>query len=155
MTSVIKQSSEPTQGPQRDLRGHERGTSLAFRILMTTSDRTAYVRHSACVAAVSAALLLGASVLGAEAQQSASSAAPGRSWTSTGSWTRLGHVEHALALSEQQARKTPRPVAPADVSHTGRHWPLRADPRRWPRLFANTTECTLSFDPVLRRHWWQ
>ena len=156
MTSVIKQSSQPTQPPQRVLCRDERGTSLALHSRMTTSDRTAFVRHSARVAAVSAALLLGASVLGAEAQQSASSIAPGRSWTSTGSWTRLGHVEHALALSEQQARKTPRLMwAPADVTHTGRHWPLRADPRRWPRLFANTTECTLSFDPVLRRHWWQ
>ena len=37
----------------------------------------------------------------------------------------------------------------------GRRWPFRADPRRWPRLFANTTECTLSFNPVTRRHWWQ
>lgn len=36
-----------------------------------------------------------------------------------------------------------------------RNWPFAADPRRWPRLFANTTECTLSFDPVLRRHRWQ
>lgn len=34
-----------------------------------------------------------------------------------------------------------------------RRWPLRADPRRWPRLFANTTECSLSFEPILRRHW--
>lgn len=30
-----------------------------------------------------------------------------------------------------------------------------ADPRRWPRLFANTTECTLSLNPITRRHWWQ
>ena len=37
----------------------------------------------------------------------------------------------------------------------GRRWPFRADPRRWPRLFANTTECTLSFNPITRRHWWQ
>ena len=34
-----------------------------------------------------------------------------------------------------------------------RRWPFRADPRRWPKLFANTTECTLSFDPIRRRHW--
>ena len=38
---------------------------------------------------------------------------------------------------------------------TGQRWPLRADPRRWPRLFANTTECTLSLDPITRRHWWR
>jgi hypothetical protein len=154
---VVYQAVERADsGPQRDLRGHERGTSLASHMRMTTSDRTAYVRHSGRVAVVSAALLLGASVLAAEAQQSPSSNALGRTWPSTGSWTRLGHVEHALALSEQQARNPPRPWwAPANVSHTGRHWPLRADPRRWPRLFANTTECTLSFDPVLRRHWWQ
>lgn len=38
---------------------------------------------------------------------------------------------------------------------TGRRWSFRADPRRWPRLFANTTECTLSFNPITRRHWWQ
>ena len=34
-------------------------------------------------------------------------------------------------------------------------YPLMADPRRWPRLFANTTECTLSLNPITRRHWWQ
>jgi hypothetical protein len=34
-------------------------------------------------------------------------------------------------------------------------WPFAADPRRWPRLFANTTEGTLSLDPITRRHWWQ
>lgn len=34
-------------------------------------------------------------------------------------------------------------------------YPFAADPRRWPRLFANTTECALSFSPVTRRHWWQ
>lgn len=34
-------------------------------------------------------------------------------------------------------------------------YPFMADPRRWPRLFANTTECTLSLNPVTRRHWWQ
>jgi len=66
----------------------------------------------------------------------------------------LGHLEHAVALSEERvppprARWTPAPAQPI------RNWPLRADPRRWPRLFANTSECTLSFDPVLRRHWWQ
>lgn len=39
-------------------------------------------------------------------------------------------------------------------------WPWRlrrwfaAEPRRW-ALFADTTTCTLSLDPVLRRHWWQ
>lgn len=38
---------------------------------------------------------------------------------------------------------------------TGQRWPLRADPHRWPRLFANTTECTLNFDPITRRHWWR
>lgn len=34
-------------------------------------------------------------------------------------------------------------------------YPFMADPRRWPRLFANTTECTLSLNPVTRRHWRQ
>ena len=36
-------------------------------------------------------------------------------------------------------------------------YPLMADPRRWPRLFANanTTEWTLSLNPITRRHWWQ
>ena len=34
-------------------------------------------------------------------------------------------------------------------------YPFMADPRRWPRLFANTTECTLSLNPITRRHWWQ
>lgn len=34
-------------------------------------------------------------------------------------------------------------------------YPFATDARRWPRLVANTTECTLSFNPVARRHWWQ
>ncbi len=50
-----------------------------------------------------------------------------------------------------------RPPWVDDAPHPPPHrnWPFAADPRRWPRLFANTTECTLSFDPVLRRHRWQ
>jgi hypothetical protein len=69
------------------------------------------------------------------------------------------------ALARQDSSSTPRRVtllntrppwvddAPHPPSH--RDWPFAADPRRWPRLFTNTTECTLSFDPVLRRHRWQ
>lgn len=45
--------------------------------------------------------------------------------------------------------------AGSTTAPTGRRWPFRADPRRWPRVFANTTECTLSFNPITRRHWWQ
>ncbi len=30
---------------------------------------------------------------------------------------------------------------------------LAADPRRWPRLFPDTTTCTLSRDPITGRHW--
>ena len=178
---VIRQSSGPTQRRRLTYARDKRGTALALYLGMTTLDRTTCVWHCARVAVLSASLVLGASVLGTEAQQSASSSALGRSWTSTGSWTRLGHVEHALALSEQQARKTPPLMwrspadaghsscqrassrrlprwlvwAPADAGHPGRHWPLPADPRRWPRLFANTTGCTHSFDPVLRRYRWQ
>lgn len=71
------------------------------------------------------------------------------------SGTRLAHVDHAIALSRVQPHDQNPPIWwPRDVDHTHRRWPLRADPRRWPRLFANTSECTLSFDPVLRRHWW-
>ena len=43
----------------------------------------------------------------------------------------------------------------SDAVWTGQRWPFRADPRRWPRLFANTTACTLSLDPITGRHWWQ
>ncbi|MBY0493364.1 MAG: hypothetical protein K2Y23_04045 [Cyanobacteria bacterium] len=67
----------------------------------------------------------------------------------------LGHLEHAVALSEDRARQAPRALWAIAPDLPGRRWPFRADPRRWPRLFANTTECTLGFDPVLRRHWWQ
>lgn len=44
---------------------------------------------------------------------------------------------------------------PSGPRETTRRWPFRADPRRWPRLFANTTECTLNLDPITRRHWSQ
>ena len=147
----------------------ERGTSLAPRMGMTTSDRTAYVRRCASVTVLSASLLFGGSVLPAEAQSSASGAASASS--STGLTLNLGRVNPALTSTERQARNPFRqpwsPVAasprkplrlmwaPVDTGPPRGRWPLRADPRRWPRLFANTTECTLSFDPVLRRHWWQ
>ena len=49
-----------------------------------------------------------------------------------------------------QGRRTSWLVAEPDWQ---RRWPFRANPRRWPGLFANTTECSLSFDPILRRHW--
>ena len=72
-------------------------------------------------------------------------------------------LRKALALPNPSA--TPRrftllnskPLWVDDAPHPPPHrnWPFAADPRRWPRLFANTTECTVSFDPVLRRHRWQ
>ena len=121
---------------------------------MTPSDRLTHVRRYAHRALIAALLLLGISIPTAEAQQPPPETRFARSLAS--SWTRLGHVDHALALSDLQRRNTRPPVWRAAASdHTHRRWPLRADPRRWPRLFANTTECTLSFDPVLRRHWWQ
>lgn len=60
----------------------------------------------------------------------------------------LHRVSPSAPAVQRQSRAWPRPE-PA----VGRRWPFRADPARWPRLFANTTECSLSFDPVLRRHW--
>jgi len=104
------------------------------------------------VAAISA-LLLSGSVMGVQAQTinpstratSAAVAPPAA----------LGHIAHAVEMSEQRARNAPRPLWSTAPVLPGRRWPLRADPRRWPRLFANTTESTLSFDPVLRRYWFQ
>lgn len=54
--------------------------------------------------------------------------------------------------------KTDKPLWMGDSG--GLRWPWRlrrwfaAEPRHW-ALFADTTTCTLSLDPVLRRHWWQ
>lgn len=59
--------------------------------------------------------------------------------------------KHLAARDLREPSRWIDPVPPLP----GRRWPFRADPRRWPRLFANTTECTLSFNPVTRRHWWQ
>lgn len=117
---------------------------------MTISDRTSYVRQCTRVAVICALLLLGGSVPGAEAQRTGPRAISASSFPQL----TLGHIEHAVALSEQRARNAPRPLWTPAPAPPGRRWPFRADPRRWPRLFANTTECTLSFDPVLRRHWW-
>ena len=134
---------------------------------MTTSDHTTYIRRCACVSVISAALLLGGSVLEAAAQSTA--AAVGSTISATP--FSLRHVERTLAPTERQPRNPFRQIwtpvearsrkplrliwSPVDAAPLGGRWPLRADPRRWPRLFANTTECTVSFDPVLRRHWWQ
>lgn len=105
------------------------------------------------MAVVAALLLFGMSIPTAEAQQTPSETRLARPPASA--WT-LGHVDRALALSDLRTRTTRPPIwrVPAP-DHAHRRWPVRADPRRWPRLFANTTECTLSFDPVRRRHWWQ
>lgn len=67
----------------------------------------------------------------------------------------------ALRIDPAVVASAPRPVqAPPprwlDTAGTKLpRYPFMADPRRWPRLFANTTECTLSLNPVTRRHWWQ
>ena len=123
---------------------------------MNTSGRIAiYLRHSASRIMLATFVLVSVAGTRAEAQQSPTHPSPASSAFAT-SWTRLGLLDHALALRDVQARNARPPIwRPADVDHTHRRWPLRADPRRWPRLFANTSECTLSFDPVLRRHWWQ
>jgi hypothetical protein len=57
-----------------------------------------------------------------------------------------------LSASARAVQREPRNRALLEPD-VARRWPFRADPRRWPRLFANTTECSLSFDPILRRHW--
>ena len=114
-----------------------------------TSACTVHGHHYARVAFI-ALLLLGGGVPGVGAQPT------GLAVTFTKSWTRLEHVEHAIARFERHERMALRPLwTPTDTSPPGGRWPLRADPRQWPRVLANTTECTLSFDPVLRRHWWQ
>lgn len=59
-----------------------------------------------------------------------------------------------IASAAVSSRVPPRPWIDADIARLPRY-PFMADPRRWPRLFANTTECTLSLNPVTRRHWWQ
>jgi hypothetical protein len=119
---------------------------------MKTSNLITYVRRSARRAILAMWMLVGLGLVTAEARQSPTetpSASVGASWT------RLGHIDHALALSDTQARNTLPPWRAAASARTHRRWPVRANPRRWPRLFATTTECTVSFDPVLRRHWWQ
>ena len=160
---VISQSSGPTQrrlraisAPRRAGRRLRDGTPLALHVSMMTSNRAIHPRQCAHVAVILTLLVLGASVQGAEAQPSPPGAASVGAGMSTSSGTLLGHMDHAIASSERQARNRLRlEWTLTDPSSPGRRWPLRADPRRWPRLLANTTECTLSFDPVLRRHWWQ
>jgi hypothetical protein len=66
-------------------------------------------------------------------------------------------VVHIVAPPEirQFMFSTAPPWIDTDRSAWLPRYPLMADPRRWPRLFANTTECTLSLNPITRRHWWQ
>lgn len=148
MAWVIKQSRGPIQCRSATRTRQALGTALALEIDMTSAC-TIHGRHYARVALI-ALLLLGGGVPGVGAQPT------GVAVTFTTSWTRLEHVEHAIERLERQERSALRPTwTRIDTSSRGRRWPLRADPRQWPRVLANTTECTLSFDPVLRRHWWQ
>ena len=59
-----------------------------------------------------------------------------------------------VASAARSVQAAPPPWGGIGVTRLPRY-PFMADPRRWPRLFANTTECTLSLNPVTRRHWWQ
>lgn len=59
-----------------------------------------------------------------------------------------------VASAARSVQAPPPQWLDAGVTRLPRY-PFMADPRRWPRLFANTTECTLSLNPVTRRHWWQ
>ena len=113
---------------------------------------------------MAAALAVGGAVR-AEAQSAASSGA-----ASSGAAHLAVSYAHAIFVSSERQPRNPfrRVWTPVDArprkalrltwtpveTNPGRRWPLRANPRRWPRLFANTTECALSFNPVLRRHWW-
>ena len=122
---------------------------------MTILNGPTRIPHYVHATVVVASLLLG---VGTARAQPAASRAPTDAHTPsfTVAWTQLEHVDHAIARSELQIpRSWPPTWVTPEADQTYRRWPLRADPRRWPRLLANTTECTLSFDPVLRRHWWQ
>jgi hypothetical protein len=63
-------------------------------------------------------------------------------------------LPNSSAASRRFTLLNARPLWVDDAPHPPPHrsWRFAADPRRWPRLFANTTESTLSFDPILRRH---
>jgi hypothetical protein len=60
--------------------------------------------------------------------------------------------EAATAVAAKSPVRRQRDAAARVVP---RRWAFAAEPRQWPRLFANTTECTLSLSPITRRHWWQ
>jgi len=117
---------------------------------MTRSSPASNAGLRTRVGALAALLLVGGIAGDAAAQTTGGRTLSARSMAPPA----LGHLEHAVALSEERARP-PRIQWARASDPPGRRWPFRADPRRWPRLFANTTECTLGFDPLLRRHWWQ
>jgi hypothetical protein len=64
------------------------------------------------------------------------------------------HIVAPPEIRPFTSSRTP-PWVDTDRSSRLPRYPFMADPRRWPRLFANTTECTLSLNPITRRHWWQ
>lgn len=116
---------------------------------MTRSSPASSPGPGTRVAMIAALLLVGGIAGEAAAQTTGGRTISARSVTPPA----LGHLEHAVALSEKRAGQAPRALWAIAPALPGRHSPFRDDPRRWPRLFANTTECTLGFDPVLRRHW--
>lgn len=64
-------------------------------------------------------------------------------------------IDPSVVASALRPAQTPPPRWIDNGAAKLPRYPFMADPRRWPRLFANTTECTLSLNPVTRRHWWQ
>jgi hypothetical protein len=66
----------------------------------------------------------------------------------------LSRPDRFVAGLQVRSVETPRLWLDVNAVRLPRY-PFMADPRMWPRLFANTTECTLSLNPITRRHWWQ
>ena len=66
----------------------------------------------------------------------------------------LSRADRFVAGLQVRSFERPPPWIDANAVRLPRY-PFMADPRRWPPLFANTTEGTLSLNPITRRHWWQ
>lgn len=143
------------------VRTHAFGRGIPLALLLTMTGRIR--RHALCLRVVTGLVTLMFASSGSGAADTAGDSGPSSLRVSPFQTGRSGqrlHAQLAIPLApdphgvRSRWRSSERWTATVLRDPT-RNWPLRADPRRWPRLFANTTECTLNFDPIRRRHRWR
>ena len=162
---TLQRRLDPIVAEARTANAKTASGELRLSINRRKDSRLAHRRVVVRTLTVAALVILG--IGGASAAMDSGPSSPGPPMQPAGRSTVLTEGIRAIGqsalkqaddrrhLSARHDSKTAARWVGSRAVPTGRRWPFRADPRRWPRLFANTTECSLSLDPITRRHWWQ